>query len=294
MERIAIIGATGEVGIRLVDHLHSSYEIAAVVRDRKKRDFSAYPRVEVHEVADISDTQGLARSLANCVGVVNTGYIWFADYLHQAILMSGATIRHAVFTGSTGIYTSLLSPSAERKREAERFIIEQYHCPWTIIRPTMIYGHKDDRNISRLVRALSRYPFLPLIGDGDSLIQPVLIHDLIKAYGTALLNPRYYNKSYDIGGNKAYTNRELITCAAASMGRPAWLIPLPAGLVRHAVGFLSMCGISPISREQVQRFQENKNVDLSAFINDFNYVPRDFERGIQFLLRDLREHGLLR
>jgi hypothetical protein len=43
----------------------------------------------------------------------------------------------------------------------------------------------------------------------------------------------------------------------------------------------------------VQRFQEDKNIDLGPFIRDFDYVPRDFEQGIQLLIRDLKEHGLL-
>jgi nucleoside-diphosphate-sugar epimerase len=208
-------------------------------------------------------------------------------------MQSKASVRHIIFTGSTGIFTRLPSQSAERKRDAEMFIQEHYRCPWTIIRPTMIYGHKDDRNISRLVRAVARYPILPLIGRGSSLIQPVLIHDLVKAYEKALLNPKYYNKSYNIGGSKAYSNRELIACAASGLRRRARFIALPAALVRSGVAFLSMMGVSPISNEQVQRFQEDKNIDLGPFIRDFDYVPRDFEQGIQLLIRDLKEHGLL-
>lgn len=294
MNTIAVIGATGAVGFRLIHALHSSYRIVAIVRNREKRNFNRYPGVEVRQVDDISNVDSLALSLNGCEAIVNTGYIWFAEYIHQAVLQSRASIRHIVFTGSTGIYTRLPSQSAERKRVAEMFIQEHYRCPWTIIRPTMIYGHKDDRNISRLVQAVARYPILPLIGKGSSLIQPVLIHDLVKAYGTALLNPKYYNKSYNIGGGNAYSNRELIACAASSLGRQARLIPIPAALVRSGVALLSMMGISPISREQVQRFQENKNIDLSPFITDFGYVPRNFEQGIQLLIRDLKEHGLLR
>ena len=294
MKTIAVIGATGEVGFRLIPVLHSSYRIVAVVRNRGKRDFSRYPGVEVRQMADISDVDGLARALDGCDAIVNTGYIWFAEQIHQAVLRSQASIRHAVFTGSTGIYTRLPSESAERKRMAEAYIQEHYRCPWTIIRPTMIYGHKDDRNISRLVRAVSRYPIMPLIGKGGSLIQPVLIHDLVKAYEVALFNSKYFNKSYNIGGSKAYSNRELIACTASSLGRQPRLIPLPAGLVHRGVSLLSKMGLSPISTEQVQRFQENKNIDLSAFISDFNYVPRDFEQGVQFLIRDMKDHGLLR
>jgi nucleoside-diphosphate-sugar epimerase len=294
MHTIAVIGATGEVGFRLIQTLHSSYRIVAIVRNREKRDFSRYPGVEVRQVDDISDVDSLALALDGCEAIVNTGYIWFAENIHQAVMKTGAKIRHLLFTGSTGIYTRLPSHSAERKRMAEKFIQERYLCPWTIIRPTMIYGHKDDRNISRLVKALARYPFMPLIGKGSSLIQPVLIHDVVKAYETALLNSKYYNKAYNIGGGKAMSNRELVACAASSLGRQARVIPFPAALVRSGVALLSMMGLSPITREQVARFQENKNIDLSAFIKDFDYVPRNFEEGIQLLIHDLKAHGLLR
>jgi nucleoside-diphosphate-sugar epimerase len=294
MSTIAIIGATGEVGVRLVHALHSSHRIVAIVRNPEKRDFRRHPGVEIRQVDDISKVDSLAQALGGCDAIVNTGYIWFAEHIHRAVLQSRASIRHIVFTGSTGIFTRLPSESAEHKRLAETYIQERYECPWTIIRPTMIYGHKDDRNISRLVKAVARYPILPLIGKGSSLIQPVLIHDLVKAYETALLNPKYYNKSYNIGGGKAYSNRELIACAASSLGRQIRLVPLPAALVRSAVALLSTIGIRPISREQVQRFEENKNIDLSAFVTDFGYVPRDFEQGVQFLIRDLQEHGLVR
>ncbi len=293
MDTIAVIGATGEVGYRLVQALHSSHRIVAIVRNLDKRDFSRYPGVEVRHVADISKVGDLAASLKGCEAIVNTGYIWFAEFILQAVLESQAPVRHIVFTGSTGIFTRLPSASAERKRKAEAFIQEHYRLPWTIIRPTMIYGHKDDRNISRLVQAVARYPVMPLIGKGSSLIQPVLIHDLVKAYGTALLNTRYYNKAYNIGGSKAYSNRELIACAATSVGRPARLIALPAALVRSGVAVLSMLGLSPISKEQAQRFQEDKDVDLDAFIADFDYVPHDFEHGVQLLVRDMKEHKLL-
>jgi nucleoside-diphosphate-sugar epimerase len=293
MNRIAIIGATGEVGFRLVRALHASWRIVAIIRDPGKRDFSPYPGVELRQVADIGDVDGLALALDGCDAIVNTGYIWFAEPIHQAIMKSGVSIRHIVFTGSTGIFTRLPSASAERKREAEAFIQAQYRCAWTILRPTMIYGHKDDRNISRLIKAVARYPVMPLIGHGSSLIQPVLIHDLIRAYRTALLNPKYFNKSYNIAGGKAYSNRDLIACVASSVGRRARLIPLPPVLVHAGVALLSMAGLSPVTREQVDRFQENKDVDLSAFVTDFEFVPRDMEHGLAFLVRDLTEHGQL-
>ncbi len=151
MKRVAIIGASGEVGSRLVFQLYAKHELVAVVRNKAKRDFSAFPHMQVRELDDVRNIEALASAIADCDAIINTGYIWFAESIHKAIQLSGARIEHIIFTGSTGIFSKIHSPSAEQKRLAERFISEHYFGNWTIIRPTMIYGHKNDRNISRLV-----------------------------------------------------------------------------------------------------------------------------------------------
>lgn len=294
MQRIAIVGASGELGYRLVQRLCCRYRIVAIARRAGKKDFSGWEAVDVRLVADARDTPALAAALDGCDAVINASYIWFAQAINDALARCAAPPRHAVFTGSTGIHTRLPSESAERKRAAEDYIRSHMQCRWTIIRPTMIFGHKDDRNISRLVRVLDRLRVFPLIGDGSSLIQPVFIHDLVTAYDIALFNERCYGKAYDVAGGRAYSNRDLIRCAAHSLGKKTLLLPLPAGLMGMAVGLLARLRLSPITREQVLRFQENKHIDLHPFVAEFNYVPRDFEQGIGELVREMKQHGLLR
>lgn len=300
MARIAVIGASGEVGYRLVQRLACRHSIVAIVRRAGKRDFSECARradedgVEVRVFPDVSDTPALSAALDGCDAVINAGYIWFAQAVNDALAHCKTPPRHAIFTGSTGIFTRQPSESAQRKRLAEAYIRQQLRCHWTIIRPTMIYGHKDDRNISRLVRAVDRLRVFPLIGDGSSLIQPVFIHDLVLAYEIALLNERCYGKTYNVGGGRAYSNRELIRCAAARLGKKPLFLPMPASLIGVAVSVLACLKLSPISQEQVRRFQENKDVDLHPFIDEFKYVPRDFEHGIGELVDDMKRHGLLR
>lgn len=317
MSRIAIIGASGELGYRLVQRLCSRHSIVAIVRRADKRDFAACVgrdknethtadppkedtpkeephKIEVRVVRDIGNTNALCAALDGCDAVINAGYIWFAQAINEAMAQCKAPPRHIVFTGSTGIYTRLPSESAQRKRLAEDYIRQHFHSHWTIIRPTMIYGHKDDRNISRLVRAVDRLRVFPLIGDGDSLIQPVFIHDLVKAYEIALLNERCYNRIYDVAGGRAYSNRELIRCAADSIGKKTLFLPVPARLISLAVRLLGRLRLSPISQEQVLRFQENKDVDLLPFIDEFKYVPRNFEQGIGELVHEMKQHGMLR
>jgi nucleoside-diphosphate-sugar epimerase len=294
MKTIAIIGATGELGFRLVQSLQSAYRVIAIVRNPRKRDFSRFSGIEVRTVHDIADSSLLAGALDGCEAVINASYIWYAESIIHAVRLSGAPIMHLIFTGSTGVFTNLPSDSADRKRAAEQTI--RTHCTvnWTILRPTMIYGHKNDRNISRLMRAVDRYHVFPLIGTGDSLIQPVLIHDLVRAYGIALFNPRHYKQIYNVGGAKAYSNRDLIRCVSHGLGKRVWLIPVPLSIVGAGIKLLAALKISPISAEQVMRFEEDKSIDIAPFVKTFDYEPRDFENGLPFLISDLRENALLR
>jgi nucleoside-diphosphate-sugar epimerase len=293
MKRVAIIGASGEVGSRLVPQLYTKHELIAVVRNKKKRDFSSFPRMQICELDDVRNVAALAAIIADCDAIINTGYIWFAESIYQAIQISGAQIEHIIFTGSTGIFTKIDSPGAERKRAAERFISKHYSQNWTIIRPTMIYGHRNDRNISRLVKVVNGSRILPLIGRGDGLIQPVLIHDLIKAYDIALLNPRYFRTTYNIGGANSYSNKEIVHCISRLLGKKTWMVPIPPSAVKACINLLGKFRLSPISGEQVLRFQENKNIDLAPFIDEFNYVPVDFDQGVKVLIKDMRAAKLL-
>ena len=63
MTTIAVIGATGEVGFRLIPALYSSYRIVAIVRNQGKRNFGPYSDVDVRQVDDISNVDRLAQSL---------------------------------------------------------------------------------------------------------------------------------------------------------------------------------------------------------------------------------------
>ena len=75
--KITIIGASGEVGFRLVQRLSDSYKINCVVRDRNKRNFKGIKNVEVFEVKDIKLKDCLLDVFEGSNVIINAGYIWF-------------------------------------------------------------------------------------------------------------------------------------------------------------------------------------------------------------------------
>lgn len=74
MRTIAVIAATGEVGIKLIAVSHTSYRIVAIVRNREKRDFARYAGMAVRQVDDIADVDSLARALEGCEAIVTN--VW--------------------------------------------------------------------------------------------------------------------------------------------------------------------------------------------------------------------------
>lgn len=293
MKTVAIIGASGELGSRLVNQLSGSYSLKCVVRNLDKRDFSGFKNAEVIEVSDIGETDALAKALDGCSAIISATYISFAKVISEALTKVESKPEHVLFTGSTGIYTQYPSQSAQDKRDAEAFIKEQFPIPWTILRPTMIYGHAHDRNISKLAKTLNRSRIMPLIGSGNNLIQPVYIFDLVNLFEMALLDPKHYGKDYDVGALRPLTNKELFKTIARHLGKRVRFISIPPQLVSMALRVLSVVGIRPISQEQVLRFQEDKNVDIQPLVDAFGVEPMLFEDGSKRLISLMKQDGLV-
>ena len=70
---------------------------------------------------------------------------------------------------------------------------------WTILKPAVIYGPGDDM-VSHLVKMIRFAPVFPVVGRGDSLLQPVHAGDVAAAVVGALGNDRSIGKAYDVVG----------------------------------------------------------------------------------------------
>tara|TARA_B110000305_G_C19352002_1_gene594776 strand:- start:263 stop:1141 length:879 start_codon:yes stop_codon:yes gene_type:complete len=291
--KIVIIGASGEVGFRLVNKLCNDHQIKCIVRNKNKKDFRNLKNIEVVVVKDVSETTDLTLALEGTDVIINTGYIWFAEDINNAIKAVGKPPKQIIFTGSTGVFTKLQSNGAQIKRNAELFIQKNYKIPWTIIRPTMIYGHINDRNISRLSKVINKTPIFPLIGSGNSLIQPIFIDDLLKAFEIAILNENVFRKSYNIGAEKPISNRHLFQSVANALKKKIFLLSIDPKIISLTLKMLALLKIRPISQEQILRFQEDKNISLEEFQKSFNFTPRSFEKGLESLIGDMKNQNCL-
>ena len=72
----------------------------------------------------------------------------------------------------------LLGKLSPRPNTTSPAACERNNVEWTILRPTLIYEAGRDTNITPLSRLIRRFGFMPLVGGGSGLRQPVHAEDL--------------------------------------------------------------------------------------------------------------------
>ena len=191
-----------------------------------------------------------------------------------------AGIPRAVFVSTTAVTTTLHPPTRQIRLAAEQQI-RVCGLDWTILRPTMIYGAAGDRNLSRLLRVLSRAAVLPVPGTGGCLHQPVHVADVAAAVLAAAERPAAVASLYNVAGPEPLPFAELLRSCARAVGRRPWLVPVPlTPLVTLARGYESLSRHPRIRAEQLLRLAEDKAFGIDDAVRDLGYAPRSFADGI--------------
>jgi len=198
-----------------------------------------------------------------------------------------AGISRAVFVSTTAVTTTLHPPTKQVRLAAEQQI-RSSALDWTILRPTMIYGAAGDRNLSRLLRLLSRTPVLPVPGNAKCLHQPVHVADVAAAVLSALQRPAAVGSLYNVAGPEPLPFSELLHTCARTVGSRTRLVPVPlAPLVAVTRGYERLSRHPRIRTEQLLRLAEDKAFGIDDAIRDLGYAPRSFADGIRDEARTL-------
>jgi len=206
--------------------------------------------------------------------------IHISSIFHTSAVLAGcAGMKRLIAVSSTRVYSRAYA-DAGRIAEAEK-LIERSGVPYTILRPTMIYGTPEDRNISKFIRLVRRFPVVPLPGGGRAVFQPVHVDDLAACIVAALKSPASTGKAYDVAGGSAHTLREMVGIISEIIGKRALTVPVPIGLAAAAAAVQEKLLSRPfISREQIERLREDKLHDCSEAARDLGFAPRLFREGL--------------
>jgi nucleoside-diphosphate-sugar epimerase len=278
--KILLTGGTGFTGERTVrECLRRGHEVTCFVRPTS--DMSVLPVDSVRLVeGDLADPRSLETVLRDHDALLNLASLGFG---HGAGIVSAAEragVSRALFISTTAIFTTLPAASREIRLAAERSIGASA-LRWTVLRPTMIYGGRRDRNMERLVRFLTRTPVVPLPGRGDALQQPVHVADVATAAVCALETGAAERRSYNIAGADSLTFEQIVDVICGLLRRKPLKVRIPSTPVVALLQFAERLGFDlPLRSEQVLRLDEDKAFDWSGAARDFGYRPRAFAEGI--------------
>ena len=218
--------------------------------------------------ANLRDEASVNRALAEAEACINlVGVLYEAGRQKFAALHAAGAETVARACAARGIETlvqmSSLGASADSasqysRTKAEGEAAARRHVPTArVIRPSVVFGQEDDF-FNRFAQMATLSPVIPLPGGGETRFQPVFVGDLAAAVARCITDPSTAGQTFEIGGPRQYTYRELMEFMLATVQRKRVLLPLPwgiAGLI-GTIGNLQAAVMPPVlTRDQVEQLK---------------------------------------
>jgi NADH dehydrogenase len=152
---------------------------------------------------------------------------------------------------------------ARAKAAGERAVLAAVPSA-TILRPSVIFGPEDQ--FTNRFAALARLsPFLPLVGNGVTRLQPVYVGDVATAVADAVDSKTREGATYELGGREVLTMREIMEIILRITERRRMLISLPFGLAKLQARFLQFApGPLKLTPDQVELLRSDNVVSDAA------------------------------
>ena len=192
-----------------------------------------------------------------------------------------------VALGSTSVHAKMSSPDAAERglahalRDAEQRLVvaaQARGTALTLLRPTLIYGHGRDRNLSRIVALGRRWRFLPLPWRAGGLRQPVHVEDVAGAALAALRGGPACAGLFDLPGGETGAFDDMARRALAAGAPGASLVRVPGPVFRAGVGLVRGIGRLDAAGEGVlARLDQDLVYDGMPGRKALGQCPRGFQ-----------------
>ncbi len=119
----------------------------------------------------------------------------------------------------------------------------------TILRPSLVFG-AEDQFFNRFGSMAMTLPVMPVI-QGNSRFQPVYVGDVADAVMAALTRDDVAGQTYELGGPKVWTFRELLQWILQETRRNRPLLEIPMGLASIQARLGELLPGKPLTRDQL-------------------------------------------
>jgi len=159
-------------------------------------------------------------------------------------------------------------------------IVRSSGLEWTIFRPSVVFGKPPEGKIefcTQLGRAFKNAPVIPMFGSGNYRLQPIHAKDVASAFVGALEKPGSAGRVFHLGGDVAYSYREILNLIFLGMGqKPKAKLPVPWFLAKPFVSVLGLFPAFPATADQIDMLLEGNRVPETGYKEFFGITPVAF------------------
>lgn len=290
--RVFVTGGTGYVGQAVVKAcLHAGCDVSVLTRLNTKRPLTipGLDFVEGDLFDDVALLQGMtsADAVIHLVGIIREkpSHGITMDRIHRMgtlrVIDAAKTVGVSRFVhmSALGAREQAVSDYHKSKWRAEN-IVRESGIPFTIFRPSVIFGKggPGPNFISQLADLVRTAPFVPVIGDGSTKLQPVSIETVAQVFCQSLNMRASLGKTYEVGGPEVISYLEILERIAAKLNKPLRPIYIPMGLMRSVIPVLQHLPKFPLTEDQLTMLREGNVCSIaSELYADFNVAPIPFE-----------------
>ena len=207
-----------------------------------------------------------------------------------AIEAAKADVSKFVHVSAIGADSRSASHYARSKAAGEAAVKNAFPAA-TILRPSIVFGPDDDF-FNRFGAMAEAFSFLPLVGGGKTKFQPVYVDDVARAMLSALASNAAEGKTYELGGPKVYSFRELMELVVAQTARKCRLVEIPFWMASLQATFMELLPTPPLTRDQVILLKSDNLVsEGAATLQDLGITPTSCEAILPTYLDRFRPGG---
>ncbi|MGJ5048030.1 complex I NDUFA9 subunit family protein [Bradyrhizobium oligotrophicum] len=275
---VTVFGGSGFVGRNVVRALAKrDYRIrVAVRRPELAGHLQPLGRVgQIHAVqANLRYPDSVASAMRdshvaiNLVGILTESGAQTFD----AVQAEGAATvaKAAAAAGARMVHVSAIGADAEsasayaRAKAAGEAAVLAAVPEAVIMRPSVVFG-PEDQFTNRFAGLARISPFLPLIGGGETKMQPVYVGDVASAVADAVDGKAQPGATYELGGPEVLSFREILKIILEITDRDRALLPVPFGLAKMKATFLQFApGPLKLTPDQVELLRHDNVVSEAA------------------------------
>lgn len=274
---VTVFGGSGFIGRHVVERLARAGARVRVAVRRPNQALFLKPMGAVGQVqlmqANVRHAGSVAAAVAGADAVINlVGILYEAGPQkfaavqgegagHIAEAAAAAGVKTLVHVSAIGANPASPAKYARAKAAGEAAVREAFPTA-IILRPSIVFG-PDDNFFNRFAALAKLAPAVPLIG-GDTRFQPVYVGDVADAIMVALQSPAAAGKTFELGGPRVFTFRELLAYIMAEIEVERPLLSLPFGLAKFIAFFVQWLPNPPLTVDQVRLLATDNVVSPGA------------------------------